>query len=173
MNRMLKTSLVLVALLLSACVSVPTGPSVMSLPGTGKSFEQFRYDQSQCRGYASEQIGGTSASQVANNAAVSSAAVGTLVGAAAGAALGGRDGAGAGAGVGLLMGSAAGSGAAQSSAYGTQRHYDNAFIQCMYSKGHKVPVSGRLSQEAMPAAAYPPPPPGAYALPPPPPNRGY
>lgn len=172
MSRMLKISPMLAALMLAACVSVPTGPSVMALPGTGKSFEQFRYDQSMCREYASEQIGGTNANQAAANAGVASAAVGTVVGAAAGAAIGGRNGAAVGAGGGLLMGSAAGTGAAQSSAYGTQRHYDNAFIQCMYAKGHKVPVSGRLSQEVAPApSGYPPPPPSGYALPPPPPAR--
>ena len=168
MSRMLKVSPILAALLLSACVSVPTGPSVMALPGTGKSFEQFRYDQSMCREYASEQIGGTSASQAANNAAVTSAAVGTVVGAAAGVAIGGRNGAAVGAGGGLLVGSAAGSGAAQSSAYGAQRNYDNAFIQCMYAKGHKVPVSGRMMPEAAPVAPAYPPPPRGYALPPPP-----
>ena len=30
--------------LLVACVHMPTGPSVMTLPGAGKSFEQFRAD---------------------------------------------------------------------------------------------------------------------------------
>ena len=171
MSKMLKISPMLAALLLAACVSVPTGPSVMVLPGTGKSFEQFRYDESQCRQYASDQIGGTNANQAATNAGVASAAVGTVVGAAAGAALGGRNGAATGAGAGLLMGSAAGTGAAQSSAYGTQRHYDNAFVQCMYAKGHKVPVSGRVMSESSAApAAYPSAPPG-YALPPPPPPR--
>src|SRR6266704_3177461 len=36
------------ALLLGACVSVPSGPSVMVLPGTGKSFDQFRADDMNC-----------------------------------------------------------------------------------------------------------------------------
>jgi len=65
--------------------------------------------------------------------------LGTVVGAAAGAALGGRSGAAAGAGGGLLIGSAAGAGAGETSAYGLQRRYDYAYIQCMYAKGHKVP----------------------------------
>jgi hypothetical protein len=30
------------ALLLGACTTLPTGPSVMVLPGTGKNFDQFR-----------------------------------------------------------------------------------------------------------------------------------
>ncbi|MFZ2854427.1 MAG: glycine zipper family protein [Rhodocyclaceae bacterium] len=154
-------------LLLAGCVSVPTGPSVMALPGTGKSFEQFRFDEAECRQYALQQAGG--AEQSAADAGVRSAAVGTVVGAVAGAAIGGRDGAGIGAGSGLLLGSMAGTGAAQSSAYGTQRNYDNAFIQCMYAKRHKVPVSGAYtSGQAPPAVASPPAPAGYY---PPPPGR--
>lgn len=46
-----------VLLSLSGCASVPTGPSVMALPGSGRSFEQFRYDESDCRQYAREQTG--------------------------------------------------------------------------------------------------------------------
>jgi hypothetical protein len=29
---------------LSACATIPTGPSVMILPGRGKTFEQFQTD---------------------------------------------------------------------------------------------------------------------------------
>ena len=65
---------------LSGCVSVPTGPSVMSLPGTGKSFEQFRIDDTICRQFAFEQAGGLTAQQAGQNAAVSSAIVGTALG---------------------------------------------------------------------------------------------
>lgn len=165
-------------LLLAGCVSVPTGPSVMALPGTGKSFDQFRFDDAECRNYAQAQIGGTTANQSANNAAVSSAVVGTAVGAVAGAAMGGHEGAGVGAGTGLLMGSMVGAGAADSSARGTQRQYDNAYVQCMYGKGERVPVPGsmanHMSQQPSPpqprsSGATPPPPPGS----PPPPPPGY
>lgn len=155
-------------LLLAGCVSMPAGPSVMALPGTGKSFEQFRSDDADCRQYALSQIGGAGANQAAADAGVRSAAVGTVVGAIAGAVIGGHEGAGVGAGTGLLVGSMAGAGAAQSSAYGTQRNYDNAYIQCMYAKGHRVPVSGAITRgrvQAPAGASYPPPPPG-YAPPP-------
>ncbi len=165
-------------LVLGACTTVPTGPSMLALPGSTKNFEEFRADDNSCRQYALEQIGGTTASQNATNSAVTSAVVGTLVGAAAGAALGGHHGAGVGAGAGLLVGSAAGAGNANASAYGTQRRYDNAYVQCMYAKGQRVPVSGHL--QSAPARAYatppatrrgviPPPPPGN----PPPPPPGY
>src|SRR2546422_6739358 len=115
------------ALLLGACVSVPSGPSVMVLPGTGKSFDQFRADDMDCRQFAYSQVGGTDANQLASESAVKSAAVGTVIGAAAGAAIGGRSGAAVGAGGGLLVGSAAGPGAADPSAYGVERAFDYRF----------------------------------------------
>ncbi|WP_374262080.1 glycine zipper family protein [Zoogloea sp.] len=150
---------------LAGCAVAPTGPTAMVLPGTGKNFDQFRSDDMDCRQYAQYQIGGRTADQAAVDAGVRSAAIGTVVGAAAGAAMGGHNGAGVGAGAGLLFGSAAGSGAAQSSAYGSQRQYDNAYIQCMYAKGHQVPVpQGQLPVRqapgySTPSSAYPPPPP--------------
>jgi hypothetical protein len=57
----------------------------------------------------------------------------------------------------------------QNRAYGSQRQYDNAYIQCMYAQGHKVPVpagSARSWTESSPPASPPPgtpvpPPPGA------------
>ena len=157
-------SFALAALLgLAACVSVPTGPAVMVLPGTGKSFDQFRFDDGECRQFAYEQIGGQTAARAQENSAVTSAVVGTAVGALAGAAIGGNSsGAAVGAGVGLLGGSMAGSGAAQSSAYGSQQRYDVAYQQCMYAKGHRIPVAGRFSQPQQPSPPrtnYPPPPP--------------
>jgi len=156
------------ALFVGACTVLPTGPSVMALPGTGRSIENFREDDGYCRRFAHEQIGGQSADEAAQKSAVTSAVVGTTIGAVAGAALGGRNGAAVGAGGGLLVGSMAGSDAARGSRVGTQRQYDNAYVQCMYAKGHKVPVPANMSQRAIRAeeAGLPPPPPG---LPPPPP----
>jgi len=148
--------------LLAACVSMPEGPSVMVLPGSGKSFDQFRVDEYECRQYARAQIGGTSAQQAATESGVKSAAVGAAVGAAAGALMGGHEGAGTGAGAGLAVGALAGTGAAQGSARTLQQRYDAAFVQCMYAKGHRVPVSGQLQQA--PSRGY-------YAPPPPPPPR--
>ncbi|MBI3042601.1 MAG: hypothetical protein HYY78_07215 [Betaproteobacteria bacterium] len=158
---------ILSLLALAACVSVPSGPSMMSLPGTGKSFDQFRFDDQECRQFASAQVGGTTPNQAASDSGVTSAAVGTAVGAAAGAAIDGGSGAAVGAGVGLLTGALAGSGAASASSYTLQQRYDNGYVQCMYAKGHKVPVSGRFaSANERPA---PRPAPRYYAPPPPPP----
>ena len=143
----------------AGCVTVPTGPSVMVLPGDGRTFDQFRYDDQDCRNYASSQTGGTSAEQVAADSAVKSAVVGTAIGALAGAALGGNSrGAAAGAGAGLIVGSAAGAGASNASVRGLQRRYDYAFQQCMYSKGHRIAGYGRGQYPVSPPAGYAPPP---------------
>ncbi len=176
MSPILKSSaLVAGVLALSACTTLPTGPSVLVLPGTGKSFEQFRADDMECRQYAQYQMGGQTAGSNAIDSGVRSAAIGTAVGALAGAAIGGSQGAGVGAGVGLLTGSAAGANAANASGYGTQRHYDFAYQQCMYAKGNHIPVSGRFApspyqgrqqQEMAPAYNNPPPPPPGYGYPP-------
>jgi len=137
----------------------------MALPGSGKTFDQFRADDASCRQFAFEQVGGVSANQAATASAVGSAAIGTALGAAAGAAFNGGAGAAVGAGVGLLVGSAFGAGAAQDSAYGVQHRFDYSYLQCMYASGDRVPVRGRM-MVAPGTRPYAPPPPG---LPPPPP----
>ncbi|MEC4749004.1 hypothetical protein [Methylomicrobium sp. Wu6] len=159
--------------LLAGCSSLPIGPSVLVLPGTGKSFEQFRADDMQCRQYAFAQSGGVTPGQVATGSGVGTAAVGTAVGAAAGAALGGGQGAAIGAGSGLLAGTISGSEAARATGYEAQQRYDMGYIQCMYAYGNRVPVSGSFIDEApyssgqYPGASYPPPPEmQAPALPP-------
>ena len=144
----------------AGCATAPAGPSVMVLPGTGQPFDQFRYDDADCRQFANVQIGGTSPSDAAASSVAKSAAVGTVVGAAAGAALGGQGGAAGGAGAGLLIGSAAGAGAGETSAYALQRGYDHAYIQCMYAKGHQVPGRDLPARTpAPPTGSAPPPPP--------------
>ena len=152
------------ALLLTACATPPSGPGVLVLPGTGKNFDQFRFDDQDCRSYASAQIGGKTAEQAGNESALQSAVVGTAIGTAAGALLGGHQGAAVGAGVGLMGGSLAGAGASQAAAGSLQQRYDGAFTQCMYAKGHKVPVAGRYSdaprRTQSTARTPPPPPPG-------------
>ncbi|EKZ99194.1 hypothetical protein D769_11216, partial [Cupriavidus sp. HMR-1] len=77
---------------LGACAVMPSGPTVMALPGSNKTFDQFRGDDYNCRQFAFQQIGGTTAQQNANAAAVGSTVVGTALGAAAGAAFGGGSG---------------------------------------------------------------------------------
>ena len=114
------------ALLLTACSTTTYGPSVLVLPGSGKTFEQFRFDEQECRAYAQPSDQDSAA----------------------------------------------------------QQQFDRRFVQCMYAKGHKVPVSSRYSDAQQEAAARtttttpPPPPPSpppaqppaeARTTPPPPP----
>lgn len=148
----------LAMLLVAGCVTVPSGPSAMALPGTGMSWDRFRLDDAECRQFAGAQSGGGSPSQAAASSGVASAAVGAVVGAAAGAAVDGGHGAAVGAGVGLATGALAGTGTAWTSSYELQRRYDAGYLQCMYAKGHKIPVYGNYASRPA-QAAYPPPPP--------------
>src|SRR5258705_11942601 len=75
------------ALLLAGCASLPPGPSVMVLPGTLKTFDEFQTDDAVCRQWAALQTG-TTRKQAASESAVSGATVGTLLRAAVGAAFG-------------------------------------------------------------------------------------
>jgi outer membrane lipoprotein SlyB len=152
-------------LLLAACATVPDGPSIMALPGTGKAPQQFNSDEAYCRQIALQQSGGSSANQNAVDSQVRSATLGTLLGAAAGAMMGENHSAGVGAGTGLVFGALAGADAADRAAYTTQQRYDVSYAQCMYDMGHRVPVSGRLIVER--SRSIPPPPP-MRTMPPPP-----
>ena len=165
MTQLLKNMFSFAALLaLCGCVSIPTGPSVMVLPGTGKSFENFQADDSACRQWAGVQIG-QSPQQIANQNTAAGSVGGTLIGAGLGAAIGaayGNPAAGAaiGAASGLLVGTSAGVNAGQAYGWDAQRRYDFAYKQCMYAKGNQIPAVRRYStaRYTMPP---PPPPPAA------------
>ena len=162
---------VVVMLALTGCATTPTGPSVLVLPGTGKSFDQFNRDDVYCRDFAMRGLGGKTPGKAGTDSTVASSVAGTAVGAVAGAAIGGRQGAAVGAGTGLLFGSAVGSDTGRYERSNSQTRYDNAYIQCMYGAGHRVPVPGGMfTNETRPAGSSnvtpPPPPPGN---PPPPP----
>jgi Glycine-zipper domain len=155
--------------LFTGCATVPSGPSVMVLPGSGKPFEQFQVDDAMCRDWASQQAGITTGA-VGDRTTLTGAVIGTAVGAAAGAALGAAAGnpaigAAAGAGVGLLGGTAIGAGQADAAVSVVQRRYDAGYMQCMYAKGNRIPVS-RGSQAYTTNPPPPPPPPPAPAAPP-------
>ncbi len=179
---------VLLVLLLASCATIPSGPSIMALPGSDKSFDQFRADDASCQEYATEQIK-TSPNRASIRSGVGTAALGTAVGAAAGALMGGASGAAIGAGSGLLGGTLIGSGTARGSGSMEQQRYDIGYTQCMYGKGHRVPVSGQIMDNGMnrgyggydfqtqppssgsmpqPSGSMPPPPPPGNPPPPPP-----
>ena len=48
------------SLILTACASLPSGPSFMALPGSNKDFNQFRIDDNKCREFAHAQVNSTS-----------------------------------------------------------------------------------------------------------------
>jgi len=116
----------------------------MALPGKGKHLDQFRHDDVECRHFAYEQTGGTTANDAAVQSGFNSAAIGAALGALAGFLLGGAEGAVFGAGTGLLAGGLSGTDNARASGFIHQQRYDQGYVQCMYAKGHQVPVTGDL-----------------------------
>jgi hypothetical protein len=162
-----RISLALAALALAACATTPSGPNVMALPGSGKSFDQFRYDDFECRQFAQAGVGGGTPNGIAADAGVKSAVVGAAIGAAAGALAGGNSAAGPGAAAGLVVGALAGSGAANASSHTLQNRYDIGYQQCMYAKGNKIPMAEQQAPRPRhyrnPGYGYaPPPPPPRY-----------
>ena len=141
-------------LLLSGCAQTPLGPTVQVMPGPGKSFDAFTYDQAGCKQFAESTVAGQA--QNANNRAVGAAAIGTVLGAGLGAAIGGGHGAAIGAGSGAIAGTGLGMGSSSNEQYGIQQQYDNAFAQCMYAKGNMVPGYGPMMVNAPPPPAPPP-----------------
>src|SRR5262245_15523634 len=72
---------------LSACVTLPSEPRVLVLPGGGKPFDQFHVEETVCRQYAQQQVG-LAPGQVAIQHAASRAAVDATIGAGVGAVIG-------------------------------------------------------------------------------------
>jgi hypothetical protein len=158
-----------VLILFGGCATMPMGPSVRVLPAQGIPFEKFQADDAICRQWAERQIAISPQESVNQNVA-SGAVVGTLLGAGIGALLGAATGhpgevAAFGAGSGLLVGAAAGANSGQISGWEAQRRYDNAYVQCMYSKGNQVPGAVKRVYSSR-RVTPPPPPPDDYAAPP-------
>lgn len=110
---MLKILTVLIfVFLLDGCSTMPSGPSVLALPGTGKSFDVFHDDDLACRQFVRNQIPTSQEEPDSKEEA--------------------------------------------------QQNYDIVYIQCMYGKGHRVPVPEELMYGAQ-LEWYPPPPPNMSA----------
>lgn len=159
MKRLYQIAPLTLVVMLAGCVSPPSAPDVTALPGSTKSYGQFRQDDILCRNAAQNSVSG--GAQTASNNAAGTAAAGTLVGAAAGALIGaasGHAGPGAliGAGSGLLVGSAMGSNTAGMSNGDLQDQYDVIYTQCMYAKGNKVPLPYGYDQSDSSQSAVPP-----------------
>lgn len=89
--------LLIMLVILTACVSTPNAPSVITLPGKGVSFEQFRADDYDCRMLAFQHLEGKTSQSAA------------------------------------------------AAMHRSQRQFDIYYIQCMYARGHRVPMLGRLT----------------------------
>jgi hypothetical protein len=122
-------TLLLVLGMVSACATVPSGPSVMVLPGAGKPFDQFQLDDMVCRQFAQQQIG-VAPGQAATQSAVNTAVLGTAAGAQAGAVSSGA----------------------------LQERYDIVYVQYMYAKGDQVPGVAAAPSPSAPPPPPPGPP---------------
>ena len=123
------------ALVASACASLPadSAPTVGVLPGGGKSMAQFNADDIACR---------TAASAKAKDNSPLPVAMG----------LGDRVEVASTRGRVAIRGSTESTGSVYGGAVATdnatftrQQRYDTAYVSCMYSKGHKIPVGEALS----------------------------
>jgi len=161
---MMNKTLIALALLatLSACATKPPGPSVAVMPGAGKPFEVFKFEDYECRQYADSSTNMNANDSAARDTA-KTAAIGAAIGAVAGVLMGdsGRS-AATGAGIGLVGGTLAGTGAGSKSSDDVQRRYDIAYQQCMYSKGNQIPGYRAQPHSPAPAPMNPPPPPPGY-----------
>ncbi len=110
-----------IVLLLGACQSAPTGPSVTVLPGPGKPLEVFQAEDTACREWAHQQTGSRAGAGLGN------------IGIGGGAGGGGRGGGG------FFGGGVSTGGGGEPSDYELQKRYDLAYEQCMYAKGNQVP----------------------------------
>ncbi|WP_042269912.1 glycine zipper domain-containing protein [Paraburkholderia heleia] len=153
------------AVALASCAVVPPSyPTVMALPASGKSIQAFQADDVACRAYAAQVVDPVVAAHPAADSGIGAPALGAAGGAAAGALIGagaGNAGAGAaiGAGAGLLLGSAAGLRQHRNSEAALQRQYDNAYSQCMITKGDSIdapPVPRPPVVMTAPAVIYAP-----------------
>src|SRR5277367_2819430 len=153
-----------IGLLLAGCAQTPMGPTVNVMPGPGKPFDAFQYDQSVCKQFAQQSVAGQADN--ANTRGLGAAALTTVLGAGLGAAIGGGRGAAIGAGAGALGGAGIGASSSSNAQFSIQQQYDNAYSQCMYSKGNMVPGYGPMMSQPPP---YSPPPysPPQYSAPPP------
>ena len=153
--RPLAGALAAASLLLAGCAPMPVAPTVAVMPGANKPFEVFMQDDQLCRGWAAHSIG-----QPGNDAAaqqlVGSTVTGAVIGALAGAAVGGHRSVGAGAAVGTLVGGSVGASQSAATGWRSQRSYDIAYQQCMYSKGNVLPGSRYGGYQSYPAPPSPP-----------------
>jgi hypothetical protein len=79
--------LLVMLMLLAGCATIPPGPSVLVMPGNGKSFDAFQADDASCREWARNHTE-WNANQTVNENLAGGAIAGGALGAAAGALIG-------------------------------------------------------------------------------------
>lgn len=158
---------VLTALTLAGCAATPpSGPTLTALPGPNKDLNHFQQDDYSCRNYASRAVSSQGDNSVANG--VGTTALATAGGAAAGALLGAGshghsagNGAAVGAGLGMLVGGTVAAGQYNKSEDSMQQQYDNAYAQCITSRGDTIMVP-QPTEVMVPAPVYVEPAPRPY-----------
>jgi len=114
-DQMLKILTVLLSVFfVNACSTIPSGPSVLVLPGTNKDTTVFNNDDLLCRQFAHQRVTTSTIEPDSKEEG--------------------------------------------------QQNYDISYIQCMYGKGHRVPVPGEIMYNTEQEWHSPPPP----NMPPPP-----
>lgn len=141
MNTKAVGASVVALVLLSGCVTQPTGPEIPVMPGRDKPFAEFQQDDANCRDFADGRVAGRA--KTANDRAILSTIIGAGLGAALGGAIGGGNGAGVGAAAGGVAGTAYGSNESNYAQGSLQHRYDIAYAQCMRAKGNDVPYGER------------------------------
>ncbi len=130
-------SAIAATLIASACGTIPTngGPTVGVLPGGGKNMVEFNKDDIACRDNAQARakdntplpmamgLGSIEVASARPRAVVRDRTEDTLS-------------------TGSVFGNAP---AADPALITKQQRYDTAYVQCMYSKGHKIPVGEAMS----------------------------
>jgi uncharacterized protein YcfJ len=119
-------------------------PMVDASAPAGKPLEAFRFDQSECRHWAFNQMGGQPALDAIAQYETGSTVLGVLAGAAVGLAVGvlTRGRAPLAVAGGVIGGTSAAAGAAQQAEMAMmelRRRYTGAYLQCMEARGNIVP----------------------------------
>lgn len=153
-RRFLKAASIIVTVLLlfTGCATAPLGPTIQVMPSPGKPFAKFQTESEECQAWAFQQMGGQEAVDRINANAVLYGIIGGAIGAGIGALSGASwgygprstrryaaHGAAMGAGIGTAAGAAQGAAASAYSGQQLQMIYNDAYVQCMYSKGNQVP----------------------------------
>jgi len=129
-------SAITAALVSSACASLPadSAPTVGVMPGGGKDMAQFNQDDIACRGVATAKAKENSPLPVAmglgNKVEVASTRSQVVIRDASKESTG------------SVFGNAV---STDNATFTTQQRYDTAYVSCMYSKGHKIPVGDGMS----------------------------